>query len=348
MPARLRLTLLAAATAVLTACSSAGGDPAASVDGTDVTREDVAAAQAGAPTATPAPGQDQEDAGLARDRQLLGLLITDEIISGLAAERGVEVDDEDIAAAREEVIAGIGGEDAVQPALDRAGFSQDLFDDVVVPQQARLIAIGRDIAGDRSLDTRTLRHVMVASADEAQAVLDELEGGADFAALAEERSIDPSSSGEGGELPPVPQGALPEELDEAVWSAPVEQVQGPVESPSGFHVFEVLSEQSTPADELTAAQIGQLVGEEVQQVLQEAFADAEVEVDEAYGRWDVDQQTVVPIEEETAPAPAPGGTGLAPGSAPTQGATLSPEQQAELEEMLAEQQQQGQEPPATP
>jgi foldase protein PrsA len=339
VPARFRLLVLAAATAVLTACGG-GTDPAATVDGTDVTREDVAAAQAGAPTATAAPGQSQDEAAAARDRQMLGLLITDQIISALAEERGVEVDDADVAAAREEVLAGIGGEEQVQPALDRAGFSPELFEDVVVPQQARLIAIGRDVAGDRSLETRTVRHIMVASVEEAEAVREELAGGADFAALAQERSSDTASAADGGELPPVPQGALPEALDEAVWSAPLEEVQGPVESESGVHVFEVLSEQSTPAGELTAQQVGQLVGEEVQEVLQSAFADAEVEVDESYGRWDADQQTVVPIEEETTPPPAPAPSGIAPGGPgePTEGASLSPEQQAELERMLEEQQ----------
>jgi peptidyl-prolyl cis-trans isomerase C len=51
------------------------------------------------------------------------------------------------------------------------------------------------------------RHILVETEDQAKAVIAELDGGADFATLAKERSTGPSGAN-GGELPPFQAGQM--------------------------------------------------------------------------------------------------------------------------------------------
>jgi len=44
------------------------------------------------------------------------------------------------------------------------------------------------------------RHILVETEDEAKAIVEQLKGGADFAALAKEKSKDPGSAQNGGDL----------------------------------------------------------------------------------------------------------------------------------------------------
>lgn len=86
----------------------------------------------------------------------------------------------------------------------------------------------------------TARHILVDSADKAQQLKDEISGGADFAELAKQHSSCPSGQ-QGGELGSFGRGMMVKEFDEVVFSAPVNEVQGPVETQFGYHLLEVTS-----------------------------------------------------------------------------------------------------------
>lgn len=86
----------------------------------------------------------------------------------------------------------------------------------------------------------TARHILVDSADKAQQLKDEITGGADFAALAKEHSSCPSGA-QGGDLGQFGKGMMVKEFDEVVFSAPLNEVQGPVQTQFGFHLLEVTS-----------------------------------------------------------------------------------------------------------
>jgi peptidyl-prolyl cis-trans isomerase C len=68
----------------------------------------------------------------------------------------------------------------------------------------------------------------------------EIENGADFAALAREHSNCPSG-GRGGDLGSFGPGMMVPEFDKVVFSAPVNAVQGPVQTQFGYHLIEVTS-----------------------------------------------------------------------------------------------------------
>jgi len=81
--------------------------------------------------------------------------------------------------------------------------------------------------------------IVAVSEEEAQRVLERLKHGEDFAALAKDKSIDPSAS-EGGYLGKLDPANLRRELREAVQGVAPGQVSGIVRIPSGYAILKVL------------------------------------------------------------------------------------------------------------
>lgn len=88
--------------------------------------------------------------------------------------------------------------------------------------------------------TATARHILVATEDECNELKTQIEDGADFADLAKQHSTCPSGA-QGGDLGSFGPGMMVPEFDKVVFSAPVETVQGPVQTQFGFHLLEVTS-----------------------------------------------------------------------------------------------------------
>ncbi|CAM5209589.1 Peptidyl-prolyl cis-trans isomerase C OS=Castellaniella defragrans (strain DSM / CCUG 39792/ 65Phen) OX=1437824 GN=BN940_11426 PE=3 SV=1 [Castellaniella denitrificans] len=86
------------------------------------------------------------------------------------------------------------------------------------------------------------RHILVDSEEQCLKLKADIEGGADFAAVAREHSSCPSSR-DGGNLGTFGRGQMVREFDEVVFSAPVGVVQGPVRTQFGYHLVEVTDRQ---------------------------------------------------------------------------------------------------------
>ena len=84
------------------------------------------------------------------------------------------------------------------------------------------------------------RHILVDSEERSEELKTQIVGGADFAAVAKEHSSCPSSAN-GGELGSFGPGQMVPEFDQVVFSAPVNEVQGPVKTQFGYHLLEVTS-----------------------------------------------------------------------------------------------------------
>ena len=82
------------------------------------------------------------------------------------------------------------------------------------------------------------RHILVKTEDACQKLKDEIDAGADFAALAKQHSECPSAR-RGGDLGEFTPGQMVKEFDRVVFSAPVGEVQGPVQTQFGYHLVEV-------------------------------------------------------------------------------------------------------------
>ena len=86
----------------------------------------------------------------------------------------------------------------------------------------------------------TARHILVDSEEICLELKKEIEQGTDFAEVAKQNSSCPSGAS-GGDLGEFGPGMMVPEFDEVVFSAPVNTVQGPVQTQFGYHLLEVTS-----------------------------------------------------------------------------------------------------------
>ena len=86
----------------------------------------------------------------------------------------------------------------------------------------------------------TARHILVENEEFCEQLKDQIADGADFSALAQEHSTCPSGQ-RGGDLGSFSPGQMVQEFDSVVFSAAVNEVQGPVKTQFGYHLIEVTS-----------------------------------------------------------------------------------------------------------
>jgi parvulin-like peptidyl-prolyl isomerase len=87
------------------------------------------------------------------------------------------------------------------------------------------------------------RHILVATAEEAQAVLDRLSNGEDWNAIAAEVSTDTSNNTNGGDLGWFPRGVMVQEFDDAVFAMEIGEISQPVQTDYGYHIIQVIDHQ---------------------------------------------------------------------------------------------------------
>jgi foldase protein PrsA len=88
---------------------------------------------------------------------------------------------------------------------------------------------------------RNVEIILTKTEAQAKAAKKEIEGGKSFASVAKAVSIDPTSKAKGGLLPESIKGAQEKNLDNALFSAKVNQLGGPLKTQFGYYVYEVLS-----------------------------------------------------------------------------------------------------------
>ncbi|QYJ87439.1 peptidylprolyl isomerase [Shewanella mesophila] len=86
----------------------------------------------------------------------------------------------------------------------------------------------------------TARHLLVSSEEQCEQLKQQIIEGADFGEVAKAHSSCPSSA-QGGDLGSFGPGMMVREFDEVVFSAPLNEVQGPVKTQFGYHLLEVTS-----------------------------------------------------------------------------------------------------------
>lgn len=148
-------------------------------------------------------------------------------IVALAAEKTPVAEDPEVqrrlAFARDEILAqaymGQRIEKAVTPATVKARYEKEL---ATAPKKEEVRA----------------RHILVESMEEAEAIIGQIRGGADFEALAKEHSTGPSGA-KGGDLGFFDKGAMVPEFAEAAFAMKVGEVSKPVKTQFGWHVIKL-------------------------------------------------------------------------------------------------------------
>lgn len=344
MRTRISTVLLLLSALVVAACGAAATDgaAAATVNGHEIPRdvlERVVRAQLDGQGTDPESLSAEERAEIVGplQRDVLTSLIRFQVIATLAEEQGIEVTDERLQQIRDEEVEAAGSEEAYADLVASTGLTDEEFTNLVIADLVRRELLIESVSGEVGEDelreayeaqlesrytTRTVRHVLVETQEEADQVVADIEAGEDFGDVARARSQDPGSAEAGGQLPPATRGQYVPEFDEAVWTAQIGELVGPVETDFGFHVLEVLSEDVTTFDEAEADLRAEMEGGQSNVILEgllaEAYQNADITVASDLGEWDAQQQRVVrsgvvgdgtegagvpaPVGEDTAPA----------------------------------------------
>ena len=90
------------------------------------------------------------------------------------------------------------------------------------------------------MPTARARHILVPTQEACEDLKKQIEGGADFAAMAKTHSKCPSGK-QGGDLGEFGKGQMVKEFDDVVFSGEVGKVHGPVKTQFGYHLIEITS-----------------------------------------------------------------------------------------------------------
>jgi parvulin-like peptidyl-prolyl isomerase len=302
------LALVAVLALVVAACGSGSTTGVATVDGEQITLAQVQSLFV------------SDESTIPKDQfaQFLAFQIQWDIVENAAADKyGIEITEGEIDAeadliyetqaageTREEFTTSRGVTEeflrniALQGLLDTA-VRAELSGDAEAPSQETIDA---EVAlAAASLTNVCVSHILVPTVEESQDVVDRLDAGEDFAAIAGEVSQDPGSGAEGGVLPCGPAGQYVPEFRDAALVAPIGEVYSEVvESQFGFHVM-MVTDRTDPAPEelpseaevvesLTATAAGELLNV----WFNDQIVAADVEVDADYGTWTTDPVGVTP------------------------------------------------------
>ncbi|HUB49190.1 MAG TPA: peptidylprolyl isomerase [Acetobacteraceae bacterium] len=198
-------------------------------------------------------------------------VLLDQMIDGLAlvAEAKRTGMDKDPAVQRE-----------VAMAEDRA-LETAVLHKLIAPQITEAAVRARydsTIAGKPGEEEVHARHILVPDEATAKTIIDQLNKGADFAALSKQYSKDPGASQQGGDLGWFKKSEMVPEFADAAFSLKPGQIdQTPVHTQFGWHVIQVLDTRQAPAPtfEQAAPELRQAM---IQEYVQQAVAKARAQV----------------------------------------------------------------------
>ena len=266
------------------------GPTAASIGDSSISRESVdeelqvlaenktlqrAIERAGAPAVSNSDGSVTAEIGAG----WVSLLVAQKLAEQEVERRGLEPTKADLRRARVLAVQSVGGvnvfNDLPEWLRDRL---LDRWENVAILEHELIDeptpALQQGVA-EQCPSGRFVSHILVESDVEAQAVLQELEGGADFADVAERESFDQGSAEQGGSLGCIDGQDFIEPFATVAATQPIGEVSEPFTTDFGTHI--VLVSDEPPASTLESAAL--------EQVLNRARGE-DVDLNDRYGFWD--------------------------------------------------------------
>jgi peptidyl-prolyl cis-trans isomerase C len=144
-------------------------------------------------------------------------------------------------------------------ALRRAYTKQAVSD--TITSEAIKAEYDRIVAAMPAEDEVHARHILVTTEDDAKAIKAELDAGADFAALAREKSIEPGAAQSGGDLGYFKAAMMVKPFADAAFAMQVGEISNPVQTQFGWHIIKV--EDRRPAAKPTLEQLTPQIGQQL-------------------------------------------------------------------------------------
>ena len=204
-------------------------------------------ASTGTPSGIPTGTPSGTEMATENEQKVLDELIDQTLLAQGAAEAGFSVDEAMLQERYDRLVIALGSPQALDDWLAENGYSEETFRQDL----RRVVAAAwmRDqviAAVPEGIEQVHARQIMLNTAEEASQVLADLRGGKDFADLA--ATYDPLA---GGELGWFPRGYLFDKvLEEAAFSLQPGEYSQVIETPSGYHLLQVI--ERNPQQPLSA------------------------------------------------------------------------------------------------
>ncbi|KWX87483.1 peptidylprolyl isomerase, partial [Paenibacillus riograndensis] len=181
-------------------------------------------------------------------------LITKTLVDQEAKKANITVTDADIQAELEDLKTQFGGEEALNNALQQSSMTlDDLKKQMPLQVEIRKLVEPKVKVTDEEIskyyeenkasfnqeEEVRASHILVKTKAEADAIVKQLAGGADFAALAKEKSADTGSKDKGGDLNFFKKGDMVPEFSAAAFKLKVGETSAAVKTDYGYHVIKV-------------------------------------------------------------------------------------------------------------
>jgi parvulin-like peptidyl-prolyl isomerase len=339
------------ASVALVACGSPAVQAVARVDNVSLSRQDldqrIDRVQAGLQK-QPAAGQAPSRIDI--ERQLVDLFITQNLMLGVAKQKGVSITDQEvddrIKQFREQITSSgtatfdeIVQERLGLPGGDSSEFRQFASFSVAQEKLAATLVTSDTIRqqvtdqvmaeANKSTMKANVAHILIGvpeGADEAttaaaetkaKQVIERLDKGEKFEDLAKELSEDPGSKDNGGLYENVTPGQFVPEFDKAMFEdlQPGETTKTPVKTQFGYHIIRLISRSEGPA--MTPEQAQQAITQQIDQQLQQERGQAlqKLLADERE-KAKTDGRLVEPTYPDPTPEPAPAEPSVDPNAQP--------------------------------
>ena len=191
---------------------------------------------------------------------VLNSLIQQALIEQAAVIQGVVVTDQDVDTEIQSYIQAAGGRDKwlIQVSADHmteAEYRVGLRSALITLKMRDLVTANIGTTAEQV----HARHILVADLNTANQILQQLQAGADFSALANKYSLDLTTKQTGGDLGWFTRGQLLQKtVEDAAFSQAVNQFTAPIKSELGYHIIQVLEKVSNrPLDPATRSRLAE-------------------------------------------------------------------------------------------
>ena len=158
----------------------------------------------------------------------------------------------------------------------------------------------QQVAGAKQEEEIRARHILVDTEEQAKEVFEKIAHGEDFVRMAKDRSKDPGSKEDGGDLGYFARGQMVPQFEEAAFKLKKGEISAPVETKFGWHLIKVEDRRSRgapPFDEVKDRLLASMVHRKAQEVAAGLREKAKLEY--------VDAEIKKQVEGEKGIKPAP-------------------------------------------
>jgi foldase protein PrsA len=178
-------------------------------------------------------------------KELAGTQLLEQIMIEKILEENYKVDDKEVEEEFNALKEQYG--DDFQNQLTTAGLTEDTLKSNIRYNKLKTLAAADVKVSDEEIEAYynkaktelNARHILVEDEESAKAVIERLNAGEDFAAVAKEVSTDTGSGAEGGALGWFGVGQMVEPFETAAYALEVNTISEPVKSDFGYHIIEV-------------------------------------------------------------------------------------------------------------